>query len=72
MNQRRAAEARAIIVLLAKTYPACFAVLECRRKPLAISIRTSLRNTLAGAVELHVSLANLREAGRRRAAAQSA
>jgi sRNA-binding protein len=44
--QRRAAEAHAVIELLAEVYPACFAVLELRRKPLAIGIYTSLQDAL--------------------------
>jgi sRNA-binding protein len=49
-NPSSAAEAGAVIELLAELYPACFAVLEFRRKPLAIGIYTNLENALAGAV----------------------
>jgi ProP effector len=44
-QQRCAAEANAVIALLAKTYPFCFAVRECKRKPLIIGVHKLLLET---------------------------
>jgi sRNA-binding protein len=57
MNDRCAEQA--VIEMLAVRFPKCFAVLECRRMPLAIGIRDELHAVLAGAVgsaELHAAL----------------
>jgi sRNA-binding protein len=49
-KQRRHLEAQTTIELLAATYPTCFAVLENRRKPIAVGIHLELQQALGEAI----------------------